>query len=562
MLPGRFARRFHASARCAADLGRFRVPEIENEPMRPFPPGSSDRANLRAAIAELKSQLPVTVPCVVDGLKLHTNIVQHQRMPHDRGTVLAEYHAGDARTVQAAIRGAVHARKWWGSVPFADRAAIFLKAADLIREKYRWKLMAATMLGQGKNVWQAEIDAASELPDFFRFNVRFAEELYAQQPPKNADGTWNRMEWRPLEGFVAAVSPFNFTAIGGNLPGAPALMGNVVVWKPSDSAILSNYIVMQLLEEAGLPPGVVQFVPGPPDTIVGGMLEHPDFAGLHFTGSSAVFRDLYRRAAANLERYRSFPRIVGETGGKNMHFVHRSADPAQVVRQTVRAAFEYQGQKCSACSRLYVPDNLWGEVREGLVRETEALKMGSPEDFTNFTTPVINENAFKKITGYIEHARNAPDAKIIAGGQSDDSKGYFIRPTIIETTNPQFKTMVEEIFGPVLTVIVYPEDEYEKWLEIADRTTDYGLTAALFARDRRALMIGADALRNAAGNFYINDKCTGAIVGQQPFGGARQSGTNDKAGAPLNLYRWVSARTVKESFRGIDGLLYPSNLAD
>lgn len=336
--------------------------------------------------------------------------------------------------------------------------------------------------------------------------------------------------------------------------------GNVAIWKPSDSAILSNYIVMQVLEEAGLPPGVIQFVPGPPETIVGGLLEHPDFAGLHFTGSSAVFRSLYRQIAGNLDKYRGIPRIVGETGGKNMHFVHKSAEPTTVIHQTIRGAFEYQGQKCSACSRLYVPDNLWPEIKQGLVKQTEELKMGEVETYEYFVNPVINETAFKKITGYIDYARSAPDAKIIAGGTYDNSKGYFIRPTIIETTNPQFKTMTEEIFGPVLTVIVYPEDEYEKWLGIADTTSPYGLTAALFAKDRKAIIAGSNALRNAAGNFYINDKSTGAIVGQQAFGGARASGTNDKAGANLNLYRWVSARSIKESFRGLDTHFYPSNL--
>jgi 1-pyrroline-5-carboxylate dehydrogenase len=445
-------------------------------------------------------------------------------------------------------------------MPFADRAAIFLKAADLLAHKYRYKVMAATMLGQGKNVWQAEIDAACELIDFWRFNTQYAQDVYKQQPIKNTPGIWNRVEYRALEGFVLAVSPFNFTAIGGNLCSAPALMGNVIIWKPAPNAILSNYIVFEILREAGLPDGVIQFLPGDAPTLVGESLKHPDFAALHFTGSTMVFKKLWKDIAMNMDVYKNYPRIVGETGGKNMHMVHRSADPRQVVLQTVRSSFEYQGQKCSACSRLYVPDNLWGEVKKGLQSEVNRIKVGTVTDFSNFVTPVINEAAFAKIKSYIDFARSASDAEIIAGGTCDDSKGYFVHPTVIVTTNPHFKTLEEEIFGPVLTVYVYPANEFEKTIALADKTSPYALTCALFATEREAIVTGTNLLRNTSGNFYVNDKCTGAVVGQQPFGGARASGTNDKAGAAMNLLRWVSARSIKENFLPLEDFMYPSNV--
>lgn len=418
------------------------------------------------------------------------------------------------------------------------------------------------MLGQGKNVWQAEIDSIAELCDFWRFNCTYAQEIYSQQPSKNAQGNWNRVEYRPMEGFVLAVSPFNFTAIGGNLCSAPALMGNVVIWKPAPAAILSNYMVFQILLEAGLPDGVIQFLPGDAEMVVGQCISDKAFAGMHFTGSTNVFKNLWKKIAMNVDSYKSYPRVVGETGGKNAHFVHSSADAQQVVLHTIRSSFEYQGQKCSACSRLYVPDNLWKDVKQGLIAEAAKIKVGPVTDFQSFCTNVINRASFDKIKSYVEHAKGAKEAEIIVGGKCDDSVGFFVHPTIIVTTDPNFKTMQEEIFGPVLTVFVYPANEYEKYLDVCDKTSAYALTCALFAKDRQAQILGAYKLRNAAGNFYLNDKCTGAVVGQQPFGGARASGTNDKAGAALNLYRWVSARAIKENFVPVTTFTYPSNLAD
>lgn len=446
-------------------------------------------------------------------------------------------------------------------MPFHERAAVFLKAADLLSTKYRYQVLAATILGQGKNAWQAEIDAAAELCDFWRFNCAFAEEIYAQQPAKHAAGNWNRLEYRPLEGFVLAISPFNFTAIGGNLASAPALMGNTVIWKPSASAVLSNHLVYQVLEEAGLPPGVIQFLPGSPEQVVEPCLRHRSLAGLHFTGSSFVFQQLWKRISDNLSKYRSYPRIVGETGGKNVHFVHESADLQNAVNQTIRGAFEFQGQKCSATSRLFVPDTMWPAFKQMLLDKTREIRQGGSSDFTAFMGPVINQEAFVKIRSYIEHARAHPDqAQIISGGGCDDTVGYFIEPTIIEVSDVRFKTMQEEIFGPVLSVFVYPHAEYERYLKLADETSVYGLTGAIFARDREAVLVASETLRHTAGNFYINDKCTGAVVGQQPFGGARQSGTNDKAGSLLNLYRWTSMRTIKENMLPLDDFRYPSNL--
>ncbi|KAI9222710.1 1-pyrroline-5-carboxylate dehydrogenase [Blastocladiella britannica] len=539
-------------------LGHFAIPAIENEPLKHYVPGSAERAALVRALDDMKAAGPVHVPIVINGEKIKTGKVQQQINPSDK-SVLCTYEEADTALLQKAIDGALAARTSWESMPFADRAAIFLKAADLLATKYRYKVMAATMLGQGKNAWQAEIDAACELADFWRFNTKYAEDIYSTQPPKNSPGVWNRVEYRGLEGFILAVSPFNFTAIGGNLGSAPALMGNVIVWKPAPAAIYSNYLVLEILHEAGLPAGVMQFIPGDAPTIVGAALQHRDFAGLHFTGSTAVFKKLWKDIGNNIDVYRQYPRIVGETGGKNMHMVHKSADPALVVQQTIRSAFEYQGQKCSACSRAYIPDNLWPTIKAGLIREAAAIKVGPVTDFSNFVTPVINQFAFDKIKSYIEYARSAPDAEIIAGGTYDDSKGFFIHPTIIVTTNPKFKTLVEEIFGPVVTLYVYPAADYDGALALADSTSEYALTCALFAQDRAAVVKGSNALRNAGGNFYINDKCTGAVVGQQPFGGSRSSGTNDKAGAAANLLRWVSARAIKESFLPIETFLYPSN---
>jgi 1-pyrroline-5-carboxylate dehydrogenase len=453
-------------------------------------------------------------------------------------------------------------------MPFADRAAIFLKAADLIGGKYRYDIMAATMLGQGKNAWQAEIDAAAELCDFLRFNVQYAQELYAQQPVHNSPGVWNRVEYRPLEGFVYAVTPFNFTAIAGNLPGAPALMGNVVLWKPSPSAIASNWLVYQILLEAGLPPNVIQFVPGDAVEVTKAVLVHPEFAALHYTGSTAVFRSLYGqigRATAE-GRYKGYPRIVGETGGKNFHLVHHSANVQNAVINTVRGAFEYQGQKCSATSRAYFPASSWKECKELLVSEVGKLKMGSPEEFENFIGPVIHQGSFEKLSKTIDEANKDPELELIVGGKHDNSQGYFVHPTIYVTKNPQHKLFTTELFGPVLVIHVYDDavggnsdKAFNDICKVIDTTSEYGLTGAVFAQDRTALRFAEEALRNTAGNFYLNCKSTGAVVGQQPFGGARASGTNDKAGSANLLSRFVSVRAIKEDFLGSDEVLYPSN---
>ncbi|KAG0315989.1 1-pyrroline-5-carboxylate dehydrogenase [Dissophora globulifera] len=544
-----------------ATLASFKIPAVTNEPMKSYAPGSADRANLEAALKQLRAQGPIEIPCVVNGEEVRTGIMEKQIMPHEHKTVLANYHNADEALVAKAIDGALAAKLDWENTPFNDRAAIFLKAADLAATKYRYKIMAATMLGQGKNAWQAEIDAAAEMIDFWRFGVKYAEELYAVQPPQNPSGTWNRTEYRPLEGFVFAVSPFNFTAIGGNLAGAPVLMGNVCVWKPAPAATYASYVVYEILKEAGLPAGVIQFIPGPAPEVVGQVLKHPEFAALHFTGSTHVFRKLWKDIGNNIENYKSYPRIVGETGGKNFHMVHKSANVATVVNNTIRSAFEYQGQKCSACSRCYVPDSLWPEIKKGLVETHSRVQVGPVDTFTNFMGAVINQISFDKIKSYIEWAKTDAESEIIAGGSYDDSVGYFVQPTIIVTTNPKSRTMTEEIFGPILTIYVYKADEYESTLELVNNSSMYALTGALFSQDRYATILGANKLRNAAGNFYINDKCTGAAVGQQPFGGGRASGTNDKAGSAAILSRFVSPRSIKEAFVDLDDFVYPSNLA-
>ncbi|CAG8560281.1 11675_t:CDS:10, partial [Acaulospora morrowiae] len=541
-------------------LGVFKTPEINNEPLRSYAPHTDDRSKLQDALNKLKSEVPIEIPVFVNGEEIRTGRVAEQKNPSNHSTVLAKYHEADSLLVEKAIQGALAVKTRWESYPINDRCAIFLKAADLAAGKYRYLLLASTMLGQGKNVWQAEIDAAAELIDFWRFNAKYALDIYQQQPPKNSPGVWNRLEYRPLEGFVYAVTPFNFTAIGANLPSAPALMGNVVLWKPSPSAVLSNWIVMQILREAGLPDGVIQFIPGPATEITERILRSPDFASLHFTGSTAVFKKLWRDIGNNIEIYKSYPRIVGETGGKNFHVIHGSANLANAVQQTIRGAFEYQGQKCSAASRAYVPMSLWDAFREELLKEHSKIKVGSVEDYKNFMGPVIHATAFKKIKSYIDWAKDSLDSEIIAGGNMDDSKGYFIYPTIIVTKNPKSKTMVEEIFGPVLTIYVYDDDEYEKTLDLVNETSTYALTGSIFAQDRSAVVLGENKLRNASGNFYINDKSTGAIVGQQPFGGSRASGTNDKAGSQTLLYRFVSMRAIKENFVDLEEFTYPSNL--
>ncbi|KAK5073812.1 1-pyrroline-5-carboxylate dehydrogenase [Lithohypha guttulata] len=545
-------------------LAAFKVPDITNEPNKHYAKGSTDRQALADAVKALQQRVPLEIPLVISGNSTKTDSTATQNNPASHSTPVAKYSKASPEDVKTAIESALAAKEAWSSLPFADRCAVFLKAADLLSTKYRYDMMAVTMLGQGKNAWQAEIDAAAELADFLRFNVRYAEELYAQQPPYNSAGVWNRLEYRPLEGFVYAVSPFNFTAIGGNLPGAPALLGNVVLWKPSDSAIASNYLVHQILLEAGLPEGVIQFVPGDPVEVTNVVLAHPEFAALHYTGSTAVFRKLYGQIGQGIAegRYKGYPRIVGETGGKNFHLVHNSADLDNAVYQTVRGAFEYQGQKCSACSRLYIPASLADKFKSKLVEETKKLKIGAPEEFGNFIGPVIHEPSFKKLSGVIDAAKDDSNLTLLTGGKYDSSQGWFVHPTIYETKDPHHKNMKTEFFGPILHLYVYDdstESAFEDVCKLVDTTVEYGLTGAVFARDRTAIRSAEEALRHSAGNFYVNGKCTGAVVGQQPFGGARSSGTNDKAGSFALLSRFVSMRAVKEDLLPIDKVIYPSN---
>ncbi|GMK56636.1 hypothetical protein CspeluHIS016_0304760 [Cutaneotrichosporon spelunceum] len=543
-----------------AQLATFKIPVIDNEPMRSYAPGSADRKGLQAAVERMAASAPYDVPAVVNGKEIRSGDKQGQPMPHDHAKNLSEFHAATPETVAKAIDGALAAKASWEDMPWSDRAAIFLKAADLIAGKYRFDIMAATMLGQGKNAWQAEIDAAAELADFLRFSVKFVEELYTQQPARNSDGVWNRSEFRPLEGFVLAVTPFNFTAIGGNLVVAPAIVGNVVVWKPAPAANYSSYLVYKVLLEAGVPDGVIQFVPGSPPDIVKQCIDHKEFAGLHFTGSTHVFRKLWKDIANNLDIYRSYPRIVGETGGKNFHLYHPSADINAGVVQAIRASFEYSGQKCSALARCYVPRSLWeGGFQEELIKQAGSITIGPCTEWQHFTGPVIGRPAYDRITGIIEKAKQA-GGEVIVGGTADDSKGFFVQPTVIVTKDPKSITMTEEIFGPVMTVYVFEDADWDKTIELIDTTTEYGLTGALFGRDRLALTKAAGKLRHAAGNFYINDKCTGAVVGQQPFGGARASGTNDKSGSISIFYRFISARSIKENFVDPTEFSYPSNL--
>ncbi|KAF7720917.1 1-pyrroline-5-carboxylate dehydrogenase [Apophysomyces ossiformis] len=523
---------------------------------------SLERQKLREAIDQMRSQGPVEVPLVVNGEKIFSGPTAEQVQPAEHKKVLCNYHQADAAIIRKAIDGAIAARAKWEQLPFHDRVSVFLKAADLLSTKYRYKVMAATMLGQGKNIWQAEIDAAVELCDFWRFNCKYAEEIYQHQPPKNAFGSWNRMEYRGLEGFVLAVSPFNFTAIGGNLPSAPALMGNVVLWKPSPFAVYSNYLVYEILVEAGLPPGVIQFVPGPAEEICETAIKSPDFVSIHYTGSTAVFRKLWKDIGNHIDQYKGYPRLVGETGGKNFHILHTSLDKEgvhQAVLQTIRGAFEFQGQKCSACSRVYVPESLYQEFRKGLLDAHAEISQGPPHEFQHFLGPVIGRHAYDKVKGYIDHAKADDDCEIIAGGHCDDSVGFYIQPTIIVTKNKKSRTMVEEIFGPVLTIYVYDDPLFEETCKIIGDTTSYGLTGSVFAQDRYAILQATNLLRHMAGNFYINDKCTGAVVGQQPFGGGRVSGTNDKAGSWSLLVRFVSMRTIKENYVPIETFIYPSN---
>ena len=536
--------------------GSFQVPFPVNEPVLSYAPGSTEREELQEMYNKMYNQSPIDVPMYIGSNLVTTGDKRTMTPPHDHAKVLGHFNYGDASHVEAAIEAALEARKLWAKVSFVERATIFLKAADLVAGPYRAKLNAATMLAQSKNCFQAEIDASCELADFLRFNAYFAQDIHAMQP-ESSDGFWNRTEYRPLEGFVFAVTPFNFTAIAANLPACMAMMGNVVVWKPSDTQVYSAQVLMEIFREAGVPDGVINMitVDGP---VAGDVVfKHPDFAGLHFTGSTAVFRHLWKTIGDNLSTYKTYPRIVGETGGKDFIVAHSSANRAAVSTGLLRGSFEYQGQKCSAASRAYISDDIWPDVKEKLVADLATLKMGSPKDFGNFINAVIDRRSFDKIKSYIDWAKGEDDCEIISGGNCDDSVGYFIEPTVIVTTNPMFRTMVEEIFGPVLTIYVFEADKWDETLELVDSTSEYALTGAVFAQDRYALNFAKDALENAAGNFYLNDKPTGAVVGQQPFGGARGSGTNDKAGSALNLLRWVSPRTVKETLVPVENYHYP-----
>ncbi|KAI5810112.1 Aldehyde/histidinol dehydrogenase [Peziza echinospora] len=554
-----------ASRRTVANLATFKLPAPENEPNRHYPKGSADRKGIDDALAEIKSALPFQIPIVIDGKAITTSDTFSQHIPSAHKTVLASASQATPEHVKQAIASSLAAKSEWELLPFADRAAVFLKAADLVAGKYRHKLMAATMLGQGKNIWQAEIDTAAELADFLRFNCHYAQEMYATQPPKNSPGVWNRVEYRPLEGFVYAITPFNFTAIAANLPCAPALLGNVVLWKPSPSALLSNYLLYQILIESGLPPSVIQFLPGDAQSITSAILENPEFASLHYTGSTSVFRSLYGQISKGVVdgTYRSYPRIVAETGGKNFHVVHQSADVENAAVQTVRGAFEYQGQKCSATSRLYVSESVWPEFKARLVSETKALRIGAPDaSHANFIGPVIHRQSFEKLKRVIDEANKDPGLELLVGGKYDDSEGYYISPTIYRATqSPSHKIFNEEYFGPILAVHVFPDAEFESTLDTVDKSGGgYALTGSIFASDRRVLRLAEEKLRYSAGNFYLNCKSTGAVVGQQPFGGARGSGTNDKAGSGNLLSRFVSLRSVKEEFVGVSGVGYPSNV--
>jgi len=531
------------------------IPHPHNEPVLGYAPGSGERAALKSALASVGGER-ADIPAVVGGREIRSGATQDVVSPHCHGRVLATLHQADGATIDAAMQSAVEAQRDWGAWRFEDRAAVFLKAADLLATTARQRLNAATMLGQSKTAFQAEIDSACELIDFLRFNVHYAERIYREQPD-SAPGTWNRMDHRPLEGFVYAITPFNFTAIGGNLPTAPALMGNTVVWKPAHTAALSNWNFYRLLEEAGLPPGVINFLPGDSIEVSRRLLASPDFAGIHFTGSTTVFRTLWKTIADNLEHYRTYPRIVGETGGKDFIVAHASADAEALAVAMVRGAYEYQGQKCSAASRAYVPDTLWPAVRDRVVAMIEDIRMGDVADFRNFMGAVIDRRAFSRIRDHIEEARRAPGVRVVAGGGTDDSVGFFVQPTLLQAEDPGTRTMCEEIFGPVLTVHVYPAAKWSETLALVDRTSPYALTGAVFSRDRAALLEADRALRQAAGNFYVNDKPTGAVVGQQPFGGARASGTNDKAGSILNLLRWVSPRSIKETLVPPKDYRYP-----
>jgi len=535
----------------------FKTPVPQNEPIRNYAPGSPEKKALKAKLDELSNQ-QIDIPIIIGGKEIRTGDTDKCVMPHNHKHQLGTYHKVSEKEVTAAIDSNMEAHKAWSRMDFSDRAAIFLKAADLLANtEWRYTINAATMLGQSKNPFQAEIDSACELVDFFRFNVHYANQIYSEQPMYSPVGMWNRLEYRSLEGFIFAVAPFNFTSITGNLPTAPAIMGNVSLLKPASSSVYSAYYIMKLLEAAGLPAGVINFIPGSGSKVGNPVMDSEHFGGIHFTGSTPVFQNMWKVASTNLPKYKSYPRLVGETGGKDFIFAHSSADVVSLGVSLIRGAFEYQGQKCSAASRAYIPKSIWGQLKEYLVEQLKTVKMGDPSDFTNFFNAVIDKAAFNTIKEYIDYAKTANDAEIISGGKYDDSVGYFIEPTIIVTTDPKFKSMEEEIFGPVLTIFVYDDNKFEETLTLCDETSPYALTGAIFANDKYAVDIASKALLHSAGNFYINDKPTGAVVGQQPFGGARGSGTNDKAGSHLNLIRWVSARTIKENFIPLRDYRYP-----
>lgn len=527
------------------DNAIFRFPKPINEPVKAYAPGSSDKQQLKQALAQVSSE-EWDIPLIIGGKEIRTGNTGKVVMPHDHKHVLATYHKAGEKEVQMAIDAAMAAHKEWSELPWVERASVMLRVAELFATKYRYLLNASVMLGQSKNPYQAEIDAPCELIDFLRFSAFYAGQVYEDQPYSDT-GILNRMEYRALEGFVFSLSPFNFTSIASNLNMAPAMMGNTTVWKPSTTAIHSNYLLMKVFREAGLPDGVVNFIPGQGSVVGKVVIKSPDLAGFHFTGSTSTFNTLWRQMGDNLENYKSYPKIVGETGGKNFVFVHPSAPALDVATAIVRGAFEYQGQKCSAASRAYIPASLWKEVKNYIGDMLKDIKMGDPQDFTNFVNAVIDEASFDNIMGYINYAKQATDAEVIFGGNGDKSVGYYVEPTVILTTNPKFKSMVEEIFGPVITIYIYDDNKYEETLELCDSTSSYALTGSIFARDRYAIQTAFEKLRYSAGNFYINDKPTGAVIGQQPFGGSRASGTNDKAGGPLNLIRWTNARTIKEA---------------
>ncbi|MDH0673275.1 MULTISPECIES: L-glutamate gamma-semialdehyde dehydrogenase [Empedobacter] len=531
------------------------IPHAVNEEVKSYAPGTPERAQLLDAYKKMFNEV-TEVPQYIGSEEIFSGNKKEIRPPHDHQKVVGYFHEGTQDDVRKAIDTALAAKEAWVAMPWEDRAAIFLKAADLIAGPYRAKINAATMIGQSKNAMQAEIDSACELIDFLRFNVQYMTEIYADQPI-SSPGIWNRVDYRPLEGFTFAITPFNFTAIAGNLPSCMALMGNVVVWKPSDKQTLAAKVTMEVFKKAGLPDGVINMILTDGAETAKTVLEHKDFAGLHFTGSTKVFNTLWKQIGDNINNYRTYPRIVGETGGKDFVMVHKSACPTEVAVGLVRGAFEYQGQKCSAASRAYIPSNLWSEVEKQMKEMLATVTLGSPEDFSNFMTAVIDKNSFEKSKAYIDRAQASSEAEVVIGGTYDDSVGYFVQPTVIKATNPKYESMVEEIFGPVLSVYVYDENEFEATLKLVDETSAYALTGSIFAKDRAAVELAAKALKNACGNFYINDKPTGAVVGQQPFGGARASGTNDKAGSAMNLLRWTSVQTIKETFVPAKDYKYP-----